>query len=392
MPLRSRLNNKHQAQEMRYTSSIDELRGLQTRVIVDCTMQPTNTLSLSSIWLVCVAVLTTSTISSATPTDWATQHANCTILVAGGSTASLATALSVAELWNTPNSATLCFIDITDWPGGQLTASAVSAIDFGKLNSPWGHLDNLPLSFQNLVTTGVYGNPGRCWVSEKCYEPADLVEHWILPHLTQHSNIHLFLNTSVVSTTVEDGKIVGATGVQRTPVRSSSRHAGYERNFSDAVRDWYSKDDSAYFAKQTIQFDNIQVAIEATEFGDLMMTTPASALTVAQGIEVPDELSTKYLDTCGQAITMDFFMNLDGNWVTPLYQPWQPPFGCPACPAHASASLCCEYYIERGIVTSWDQVWTYRRSFANGTSSTKPMQGDVSLQNWGAQVRRIGSA
>ncbi len=51
----------------------------------------------------------------------------CDIVVAGGSLASLAAAITAANA----SSAHVCFLDPTDWPGGQLTASAVPAIDFG---------------------------------------------------------------------------------------------------------------------------------------------------------------------------------------------------------------------------------------------------------------------
>ncbi|MEM9492855.1 MAG: FAD-dependent oxidoreductase, partial [Myxococcota bacterium] len=49
----------------------------------------------------------------------------CDVVVAGGSTAALAAALTSAE-----EGAVTCLLEPTDWPGGQLTAGGTSAIDF----------------------------------------------------------------------------------------------------------------------------------------------------------------------------------------------------------------------------------------------------------------------
>lgn len=57
----------------------------------------------------------------------ATVSPKCDIVIAGGSLASLAAAITAA---NASKSA-VCFLEATDWPGGQMTASAVPAIDFG---------------------------------------------------------------------------------------------------------------------------------------------------------------------------------------------------------------------------------------------------------------------
>jgi hypothetical protein len=54
----------------------------------------------------------------------------------------------------------LCF---SDWLGGQLTSSGVSAIDFGTQNL---HAVNMPATLANM-TNSMLGNPGACWVSPK---------------------------------------------------------------------------------------------------------------------------------------------------------------------------------------------------------------------------------
>lgn len=59
----------------------------------------------------------------------------------------------------TPRSYSPCvFLCVSsDWAGGQLTASAVSAVDFGPYNT---HSANLPASFVSLLAT-LPGNPGQ---------------------------------------------------------------------------------------------------------------------------------------------------------------------------------------------------------------------------------------
>lgn len=47
------------------------------------------------------------------------RSVSCDIVIAGGSTASLAAAITAAEA--APD-LSVCFTEITDWPGGQMTA------------------------------------------------------------------------------------------------------------------------------------------------------------------------------------------------------------------------------------------------------------------------------
>ena len=50
---------------------------------------------------------------------------SCDVVVAGGTTAALAAALTSAR-----EGVRTCLLEPTDWPGGQLTAGGVPAIDF----------------------------------------------------------------------------------------------------------------------------------------------------------------------------------------------------------------------------------------------------------------------
>lgn len=74
---------------------------------------------------------------------WAAVHCQnfeqiqCTVVIGGGTTAGLAAAITASDAAYRSNLTdfTVCLLEPTDWPGGQLTASAVSAIDFGNYNS-----------------------------------------------------------------------------------------------------------------------------------------------------------------------------------------------------------------------------------------------------------------
>lgn len=70
-------------------------------------------LSHGALFLVlCVAALTPVTAAASTE-----ESMDCDVVVAGGSTASLAAALTAAEA--APD-LTVCFLEASDWPGGQV--------------------------------------------------------------------------------------------------------------------------------------------------------------------------------------------------------------------------------------------------------------------------------
>jgi len=94
-----------------------------------------------------------------------TQHGEsvaCDVIIAGGSLASLSAAVSAA---NYSSDLTVCFLEPTDWPGGQLTASAVPAVDFGPHNRDPANVAQTLASF--LFGPSMPGdvNLGNCWVS-----------------------------------------------------------------------------------------------------------------------------------------------------------------------------------------------------------------------------------
>lgn len=268
--------------------------------------------------------------------------------------------------------------------GGQLTSSAVSAIDYGAENSPGqGNADNLPKVFQDLGNV-FQGNPGACWVSAKCYEPFDLIQKFIAPKTAAFPNLKVFFNTCVTSSKRDtNGKVIQVTAVQRSP---KSGVDPWGLPLSEVIADWYSPRDSNSFTKKSYTFTGFQTIIEATELGDVLMT---SGVPVHQGVEIPTEDGKELLDQCGQSNIFPFFMQYNEN---PPQNPWIPPPGCPPCTPPSSQGHtgpnkeCCHYWVEQQGVTSWAMVWTYRRALATKDKSIYVVNpGDISQQNWGAQ-------
>lgn len=289
--------------------------------------------------------------------DDATDISLCNILVLGGSTSSLAAALAAAQ---SNSSITVCLTDPTDWIGGQMTASAVSAIDFGKQNSPDEYGKNLPLSFLKLVNL-FSESTGRCWVSERCYEPQIMLDA-LEDQVKALSNLRVFLNTVVVNVTTDaaSGRISQVVAVQRSPQAGVD---AWGQRTSSMLRDWYSVVPSALFRKEVLTFhvDDRAVVVDGTEFGDLI-----DALGVGTtGMETPTEDSDSYLATCGQSFTQDLYMYAQELGTRCAFEPV--PQACPSC-----------NFTLDGFTA--DQLWTYRRVRASGNSTV--VAGQVSLQNF----------
>jgi hypothetical protein len=284
----------------------------------------------------------------------------CEVLVAGGSTAALAAALTSAR-----EGATTCLLEPTDWIGGQLTASAVPAIDFA-----WhkvGSLDvgaiakdpaNLPQEF--VAWMDELGNPGNCWVSKNCFRPDLFHERTLLPTAAAEPNLHLFLNTvvkDVVTSRGPSGEIIE----QVVAIRRHPRTADDPR-LSEQIEDWYDPADSERFDKEMLRFGGKPdlVVIDATEFGDVLVLAGAPYL---QGVEVLDGSTEIADDTCGQATVFPFVMRYHTG---PRFEPSVPEADRPEV-------------FDLGRFT-WDQVFTYRRIVDQGQPGG--LYGDLSLQNW----------
>jgi hypothetical protein len=285
---------------------------------------------------------------------------------------------------------TVCLTDPTDWLGGQMTASAVSAIDFGANRK--AHYQSR--SFRELMAAlGAPANPGVCWVSTMCYEPRNLLERYIRPTLAKLPNLRVFYRTVITATqpcSVGSGggdgthRICALSAVQRQPKPGGGAAGGWNKLLSDAVEDWYSPLPSPDFDKSTLELQG-DTFIDATEFGDVLVTGAASSLKlpVAQGVEVPTESSNTTNDQCGQAATLTFYMGIrPSNASAPAPAP---------VPAGGTAGTRPFSIIDPGRDTpetrNWDQVWTYRRARVGPKTEKNffgvPGVGDLTQQNWG---------
>ena len=237
------------------------------------------------------------------------QH-ECDVVIAGGSLASAAAAVAAGEAFNLTTK-TVCFLEITDWPGGQASAGGIPAMDFGLqyLNFP----QNIARSLAELLTDGKMGgpdhsssyNPGECAYLPKCFAP-EWVARWLLDRLAALPNVAVFLNTTVVNVDRDSaGRVVGLHAIQRTPTTMHS--SGWDRPLSQALPDWYSKTPSSYFDKAQLQFvvTPAGVVVEATEFGDVLLL--ADGVAVGQGVELEAENSTEYDEYCGNPAAFSMF-------------------------------------------------------------------------------------
>eukprot|EP00940_MAST-03C_sp_MAST-3C-sp2_P002834 g2834.t1 len=278
----------------------------------------------------------------------AIESERCDVLIVGGSTAALAAAISASD--DVPPSTVVCLTEPTDWLGGQLTSSLITAIDFGQHNRDAQHL---PASFVELLSALGWPdhNAGNCWVSTICYEAETLLTKWILPEIRKRANLRVLYNTVPIEAVTDDAerRIREMTFVRRTRVPGST-----ERRFSDDVADWYdAENDSDVWSKERVRIEVGSSVIDGTEFGDVLVLSNASWV---QGNEI-EESETETRDQCGQCIVFPFYAEES---------------------ATAEAAQLRETYPFSLDGKTWETVWSYRR-----VSSSSPSR---SLIAWGGQA------
>ena len=346
---------------------------------------------------------------------WPPSTKSCDVLIAGGSTAALAAAITAAEAQ--PH-LFICLTEPTDWLGGQMTSSGVSAFDFGTYNRIPA---NQPASFQDMMLFLEKNEPRdpACWVSIRCFDPSALVKGWIRERVQRLKNLLVMYRTMVSMTTTSSSS-------QQTNVKSLrtlhliQRMAKedvdeWDTLLSDSLQDWYSPIESSRFYKRWLNI-SAAVFVDATEWGDVLMT---AGLDVGQGAERPTELSRpggeigSNDDQCGQAATLTFYMELLNK--SPSVPDPAPP-GSTADGAPFSTSGCCcptsgtattdmhTHGVHQNLTLSsmggkcdYRTIWSYRRAVAGPSKrpalSTATSQlsskyfdvnvGDISQQNWG---------
>lgn len=298
------------------------------------------------------------------------------VVIAGGSTAAFAAAISAAEL-----GADVALLEPTDWVGGQITSSGVPAIDeaWHKLTDDKGNVTmdvakiaRTPANMSPLLRDMLLAvrDPQRCWVSRFCFEPREFLDFHLHPLQKKYSNLTVFRETVVKRVAVRDRRIVGLTAVQRFTTAQSSD--GYDRLPSEDLADWYAESDSDRFRKRKIDFavtDNA-VFIDATEWGELLALADAPYLI---GVEQVDgQLNGD--DRLGQSTTYGFVQEMheteDATRDIRVPNPKLKHLG---------------YGDYRERENAWSLIWTYRRL---KSSAAEPKAGDLSLQNWGYYVEK----
>ncbi len=302
------------------------------------------------------------------------------VVIAGGSTAAFAAAVAAAE-----SGARTALIEPTDWVGGQLTASAVPAVDeaWHKVIDPATRevynvaaiarrRENMTPNFRRMLDAT--GNPGGGWVSQYCFLPRDFLDGHLLPLAQQQGDkLTIYRDTVVKSVSVDPatGRIDSLTAIQRTPRPGLAAH-GYDRPLSEDLADWYSPTPSDRFAKSVLTFEATRVPgratvfIDATEWGEVLAL---SGFAYLQGADTVDGGRTGN-DTCGQSIVVDIVERINAE-----------PTPEPAGPTDVAGL---GYGSYRKFPDAWDRIWTYRRLRGRGP---KAQVGDLCLQNWGYSAR-----
>jgi hypothetical protein len=302
------------------------------------------------------------------------------VVIAGGTTAAFAAAIASAE-----SGARTALIEPTDWIGGQLTASAVPAVDeaWHKITDPKTkqvyNVSSIARSRPNMTPNframlDATGNPGGGWVSNYCFQPKNFLEDHLLPLEEKHKDKLVVFRDTVIKSVATDpatGLIKSLTAIHRTP-KPGVGWKGYDKALSEDLVDWYSPKDSARFKKEVLTFEgetkpgHTTIFMDATEWGEVLALADAPYL---QGVETNDG-GRDGNDTCGQATVFDIAERLNAE---PVEEPPGPT---------GVKNLGFGNYKRFG--DAWDRIWTYRRIKGRGG---KPAVGDICLQNWGYSGR-----
>ncbi len=296
------------------------------------------------------------------------------VVIAGGSTAALAAAFAAAE-----EGATVALLEPTDWIGGQLTSSAVPAVDEawhaieGKDNKV--RLDVAAIARDPRNMTPFFrdalkeiGNPGRGWVSRFCFEPEKILTGALEPRAKKLAErLSIYRNTVVkrAEMSADGQRIVALEAITRTP-RAGLAAAGYDVLPSQDLPRWYSAKDDERFTKQTLKF-TAPVFIDATEWGELLVLARAPYL---QGVD-REERAEVVNDQLGQAIVYCLVQKIEAT-------PEPDASVAYGCDKLALDSMGYGGYGDRA--DAWERIWTYRRILS---TAEEPRVGDLCLQNWG---------
>jgi hypothetical protein len=337
-----------------------------------------------------------------------TRTESCDVVIAGGTTAALAAAITSAK-----DGSDTCLLEPFDELGGQLLNTP--AIDHAWHSAshpgfPTVNAASIDRDFQNqppvlrdwLLQLGGTATVKHCWVAgfDDCFLPnpvsfnaSDRTFRNLVNNAVNIPNLRVFKNTVVrsTSTAIASGpgqpvryQITGIDAVARTP-KAGVNLNGFDARLSADIADWYSPNSSTRYSKTVLKFQprrSALIVIDATELGDVLATSKSGYLVGSEARE--SDLSANA--SCGQAIVFPFFMKYKSTSgaATENAPNWSVPY-----PNHYQWSKGAG-----GKDYTWSQIWSYRRVH-NGAASPVISQGDftstytvaqlgdnVSLQNW----------
>jgi FAD dependent oxidoreductase len=316
----------------------------------------------------------------------------CDIFVAGGGFSGAATAYEGLLAGKQ-----VCMTEITDWVGGQVSSQGVSALDERPTQRAKNYFPRGYIDFRDRVRKH-YGklNPGYCWVSLSCFLPKD--GHKLLVDMLgdaetkgKKGKLHWFPHT-IVKDLVTTNKGNGQQITEVIAIQHSPQPGTPPLNttpLSNTIEDAYTYADSSRLKKQILRFipfstDSQSSApwyvIDATETGELVgLADVPYRLGIDPRSEVePSSPITTEDPYCTQGFTYTFAME-----TTATPQPQVPP------PFYQQYAPYYSYELKRladfGLVHTYRRIWSEGKGEPtkfNGIGYTKPMPGDISMQNW----------
>lgn len=348
----------------------------------------------------CAVALSVSCLSNA-PMAFAAQTISADIVITGGSFGAPAAALAAARA---NPSAAIVLVEPTDWLGGQATSQGVSAID-NAWHPPAQALMNenrttyYPadyLEFLNRMRNTGPSVPGEglspegtSWVSREAYDPR--TGAWALDQMVAaYPNIRVLKMAVVKAAAAEPvtdaygsaKNITSLTVVQRTP---KPGYVPFTKFLSEELPDWYSRDDSADFAKEVVDVVPANpargmVVIDASETADAIVLSGADYV-------VGREKTTETVSAAGQP--PEHYENFSQATVFPFCMTDAASSASEAALKTPWADFESFYQDKKSNYFgfgqwSWERIWTYRRLKTTGPAYRfdNVYRGDVTMQNW----------
>jgi len=294
------------------------------------------------------------------------QAVSCDVLVVGAGTGGVAAALAAAE-----GGHSVCLTEETNWVGGQMTAQGVAALDENKYIESGGATasylklrDAIRAYYQQhykLSPAAAHDkqfNPGSCWVSGLCFEPAVAlgeIQSMLKPYQSS-GLLRIFLRTKVISVERDGNRVTSVLGY----------------NFDTDV--WTSV--------------RARYVLDATETGDLLPLAGAQYVTGAEARKDTHEPHARDEadPTDSQSFTYAFVLTRNSGGEHPLAKPLD--YEKHRDAQHYSLSVgygngrTLTYRMFERSPGTPGSFWTYRRLIASANFVGKNAPREVSMINW----------